>query len=216
MAKQKSTSPVRATTQQFLEVENIIDDVILMKDMSASVVIEVGAVNYWLLSQEEQEGIIGAYSSLLNSLSFPIEILILSKRMDISSYLDYLGKKIEKKEDQNIRKRMESYRDFIKTTVKKTAVLEKRFFFVIPFSSLELGITKSAKNLTEDYVVNHAKTSLYPKRDHLIRLLDRVGLKATVMQKQQIVELLYNLYNQTQAGKNLAVIENYTDLLHRS
>lgn len=215
MPKKKPSSPVRATTQQFLEVETVIDDIVLMKDMSASIIIEVGAVNYWLLSQEEQEGIIGAYASLLNSLSFPVQILILSKRMDISSYLDYLTKKIDKHTDENIRKRMESYRDFIKTTVKKTSVLEKRFFFVIPFSNLEMGITKS-KTLNQEYVVNHAKTSLYPKRDHLLRLLIRVGLKSTVLQKQQIVELLYNLYNQTQAGKQLAVIENYTDLLHRS
>ncbi len=210
----KAVSPVAATTQQFLEIADVRDDIVLLKDMSCATIIEVGAVNYWLLSQDEQSGIIQAYASLLNSLSFPVQILILSKRMDISSYLDYLTKKIEKQPDQNIKRRMESYKEFIKTTVKKTSVLEKRFFFVIPFSSFELGLAKATKSLSRDYVVNHAKTSLYPKRDHLIRLLRRVGLKAEILQKQQISELFYNLYNPSQTGSHLATIENYTKTIH--
>lgn len=216
MESAKPTSPVKASTQHFLEIENVRDDIVILKDMSAAVIVEVGAVNYWLLSQDEQAAIIQAYGGLLNSLSFPIQILILSKRMDISSYLDYLAERIEKQADANIKKRMGSYKDFIKATVKKTSVLEKRFFFAIPFSSLELGIAKTTKSLSEEYLVSHAKTSLYPKRDHLIRLLERIGLKSTVLQKQQIIELLHDLYNPGQADTHLARVESYTDIIHSS
>lgn len=80
----KPTSPVKATTQIFIEIDDIKDDIILMKDCSASIVIEIGAVNFWLLSQEEQSSMVYAYAGLLNSLSFPTQILILSKKMDIS------------------------------------------------------------------------------------------------------------------------------------
>lgn len=215
MDSQKRTSPVKASTQNFLEIENIKDDIVILKEMSAAVIIEVGAVNYWLLSQEEQAAVIQAYAGLLNSLSFPVQILILSKRMEISFYLDYLSEKIEKQEDSNIKRKLESYKEFIKTTVKKTSVLEKRFFFAIPFSNLELGIVKTKKSLSEEYVVNHAKTSLYPKRDHLIRLLERTGLKATVLQKQQILELLHDLYNPGQTETHLANVESYTDIIHK-
>ena len=90
MAVQKPTSPIKSSTQSFTEIEDIKDDILLLKDFSASIVIGVGAVNFWLLSAEEQSSIISAYSSLLNSLSFPIQIVILSKKMDISSYLEYL------------------------------------------------------------------------------------------------------------------------------
>lgn len=214
MAKQKPQAPVKATTQQFIEIETVVDDIVLMRDMSASIIIEVGAVNYWLLSQEEQVGIIESYASLLNSLSFPVQILILSKRMDISSYLDYLSKKISEQPNENVKKRMGSYQEFVKSTVKKTSVLEKRFFFVIPFSSLELGIGRSPKSLSQEYIVAHAKTALYPKKDHLLRLLARIGLKGSTLQKQQVVELLYDLYNPSLTGTQLATIENYTDVLH--
>ena len=80
MAVTKPTSPIKSSTQSFTEIEEIKDDILLLKDFSASVVISVGAVNFWLLSAEEQSSIIYAYSSLLNSLSFPIQILILSKK----------------------------------------------------------------------------------------------------------------------------------------
>src|SRR3990167_8499742 len=86
----KPTSPVKASTQSFIEIEDIKDDIVLMKDYSAAVVIEVSAVNFWLLSVEEQSSMIYAYAGLLNSLSFPVQVLIISKKMDVSSYLDYL------------------------------------------------------------------------------------------------------------------------------
>ena len=214
MAVKKPTSSVKATTQFCVEVEDVKDDILLLKDYSACVVIEVGAVNFWLLSQEEQSSIIYAYSGLLNSLSFPIQILILSKKMDISSYLDYLTSVSNRQKNDLIQSRLASYREFIKTIVKKNTVLEKRFFFLVPFSPLEMGVSGvNAKNLNKEYVVSRAKTSLYPKRDHLVRLLSKIGLMSTVLQKQAIVELLLNLLNPSATGRRLAPIESYTDIV---
>jgi len=210
----KTTSPIKASTQFFVEIEEIKDDIILMKDYSAAVVVEVGAVNFWLLSTEEQASMIYSYSSLLNSLSFPTQILILSKKMDVSSYLDYLQGKINRQQVELMKGRLQSYKEFIKTVVKKNTVLEKRFFFVVPFSTLEMGVSGvNTKRLNKEYVVSRAKTSLYPKRDHLVRLLSKIGLRASVMQRQELVELFFNLYNSSPTGKRLAPIESYTDVV---
>jgi type IV secretory pathway VirB4 component len=214
MSVQKPTSPVKATTQQFIEIEEIQDDVVLLKDYSAVLVIEISAVNFWLLSSEEQMSIIYAYGSLLNSLSFPLQILILSKKMDISNYLDYLDQRIAKTSDEILKTRLKSYKEFIKNIVKKNTVLEKRFFFVIPFSPLELGISGvNTSSLKKDYVLSRAKTSLYPKRDHLLRLLAKIGLSGKVLQKQELTELFYNLYNPSPTGRPLAPVESYTDVV---
>lgn len=214
MPIQKPTSPVKATTQWFIEIEEIKDDVLLMKDFSAAMVVEIGAVNFWLLSQEEQTAMIYAYANLLNSLSFPVQILILSKKMDISSYLEYLDGKVVQQKNDLIKTRLVSYRDFIKTVVKKNSVLEKRFFFVIPFSPLELGMSGvNTQSLNKEYVISRAKTSLYPKRDHLIRLLSKIGLRVTILQKQELTELFYNLYNPSSTGRKLAPVESYTDVV---
>jgi len=214
MSVQKPTSPVKATTQQFIEIEEIQDDVVLLKDYSAVLLIEISAVNFWLLSSEEQMSIIYAYGSLLNSLSFPLQILILSKKMDISNYLDYLDQRIAKTSDEILKTRLKSYKEFIKNIVKKNTVLEKRFFFVVPFSPLELGISGvNTSSLKKDYVLSRAKTSLYPRRDHLLRLLAKIGLSGKVLQKQEITELFYNLYNPSPTGRPLAPVESYTDVV---
>lgn len=212
--KAKATSPVKSSTQTFTEIEDIREDIVLLKDYSAVVVIEVGAVNFWLLSAEEQSAMIYAYSSLLNSLSFPVQVLILSKRMDISSYLEYLNLKIKNQKNETIQKRLVSYQDFVRNIVKKTSVLEKRFFFAIPFNPLEMGVQgASVKSLKKEYVISRAKTSLYPKRDTMLRLLVKIGLKAAPMQQQQLVELFYNLYNVSATGRQLAPVESYTDVI---
>jgi len=214
MTNQRPTSPVKASTQSFIEIEEIKDDVVLMKDFSAATVVEVSAVNFWLLSSEEQSSMIYAYSGLLNSLSFPIQILIVSKRMDISAYLDYLDDKINKTAVELMKTRLNSYRDFIKNIVKKNSVLEKRFFFVVPFSPLELGVSgASPGSLNKEYVLSRAKTSLYPKRDNLTRLLNKIGLKGTVLFSQELSELFYNLYNPSSTGRRMAPVESYTDVI---
>src|SRR3989344_5891433 len=87
---QPTSAPIRATTQEFLEVEDIADDLVIMTSGSAAIVIETTAVNFGLLSEDEQDALIYAYASFLNSLSFPLQVVILSKRMDISSYIDYI------------------------------------------------------------------------------------------------------------------------------
>lgn len=214
MTAQRPTSPVKASTQSFIEIEEIKDDVVLMKDFSAATVIEVSAVNFWLLSTEEQTSMIYSYAGLLNSLSFPVQILIVSKKMDISAYLDYLDERINKVAVDLIKTRLNSYREFIKNVVKKNTVLEKRFFFIVPFSPLELGVSgASPGSLNREYVISRAKTSLYPKRDNLLRLLSKTGLSGTILFSQQLSELFYNLYNPSSTGRRMAPVESYTDVV---
>ena len=134
--------------------------------------------------------------------------------MDVSSYLDYLDGKINQQPEELIKTRLRSYKDFIKAVVKKNTVLEKRFFFAVPFSTLEMGVSGvNTKSLNKEYVFSRAKTSLYPKRDHLIRLLSKIGLRASVLQKQELTELFFNLYNPSSTGRRLAPIESYTDVV---
>lgn len=209
MAPKKPTAPIKGSTQTFVQIEDVVDDVVLLQNNAAAIIIEVGAVNFYLLSAEEQNSMVYAYSNLLNSLSFPVQIVILSKKMDISTYLEYLDTKVANQTNESVKNSLNSYRDFIKTIIKKNSVLEKRFFFVVPFNPLEMGV-QGATKLSREYVVNRAKTSLYPKRDHLLRLLSKVGLGAEVCTKQKVVELFYNIYNPSSVGRSLAPIETYT------
>jgi hypothetical protein len=209
MPPKKVTSPVKDWTQHFIEIEDVVDDLLLTRGNGACCVIEVGAVNFYLLSAEEQSSMVYAYSNLLNSLSFPVQVVIMSKKMNVSSYLEYVDSKIQTQPQQLLKSFLVKYQEFIKQVIKKNAVLEKRFFFVIPFNPLEMGVS-GMKTLQKEYVVSRAKTALYPKRDHLLRLLAKMGLRATALQQQEIVELYHNIYNPSATGRQLAPIDTYT------
>lgn len=204
----------KATTQHFVEIEAIKDDVLMLKDLSCCAIIESGAVNFELLAVEEQQSMIYSFASLLNSLSFAVQIVILSKRMDISSYLDFLEEKTHSQNEPVLQQKMQEYTDFIKSIIKKNTILEKKFYFVVPFSPLELGVKGAAsKGIKKEYIFTRAKTALYPKRDHLLRLLKKIGLNGKPLYEQDIAELYYNLYNASATGRKLAPIKNYTDIV---
>ena len=196
-------APIRASTQDFLEIEDIKDRLVILKDGSCCLIIKTSAVNFGLLSQEEQEAIIFAYAAFLNSLSFPIQVLIMSHKMDISSYLDKITKLEEKEKSGKIKSQIRKYYQFILGVVKENKVLEKNFYLGIPFSSLELGAktalslfpTKKSLPFPKEYIIQRAKTALYPKRDHILRQLGRMGLKGEELSTQKLIELFYEAFN---------------------
>ncbi len=209
----KPTAPVKATTQDFVEVKLFSEDIVLLKDGSCVMVMETSAINFSLLAQEEQDSLIYAFSSLLNSLSFAIQIAIFSNKLNISDYLEYLNNKLKHQTNQVLVGWLNKYIEFIKQIVTKNTVLKKRFFIVIPFSALEMGVKGAVgSSLTPEYVFARAKTSLYPKKDHVLRLLARVGLRAQVLTKAELVNFFYNLYNPSATGIDLvdpSMFESY-------
>lgn len=214
---QPTSAPIRATTQEFLEIEDIAEDLIILRNGGVALIIETTAVNFGLLSLEEQDALIYAYASFLNSLSFPLQIVILSKRMDISSYIELLTLEEEKQVNPIIKDRLHHYREFILSIVKENKVLEKKFYMTILFSPLELGIKnamfpgkKKGLPFPKDYIISRAKTSLLPKRDHIFRQLGRIGLRGKQLATQELVELFYNIYNPTLTGEKLGEVAGYT------
>ncbi len=209
----KQTAPIKSTTQEFIEVKEITDDIVLLKDGSCALVIETSAINFSLLAEEEQDSLIYAFGSLLNSLSFSIQIVIASNRMNISDYLDYLERHLQKQLNPVIKEWLEKYITFIKSIVTQNSVLKKRFFLVIPFSTLEMGAKGAVPSTySSEYVLQRAKTALYPKRDHILRLLARVGLRSQVLNKTELVNFFYNLYNPSATGVDLvdsSIFESY-------
>jgi len=197
-------TPLTASSQNHLPISDICEDVVLFKDGGAALVMESTSLNFSLLSEKEQEAVIAAYSALLNSLTFSIQVVVRTLRKDISSYMRYLDESAKKIASPGLYKLMQSYRKFILESVKKRNVLGKRFYIVLPFSPLELGVTKSVLSITrgnkplpfpKSYVVKKAKVVLYPRRDHLIRQMGRLGIKLRQLLTDDLVGLYYEVYN---------------------
>lgn len=212
-----SPAPIKGTTQEFTEIEDIRDDLVLLADGSCCAILETTATNFGLLSEKEQDALIFAYAGLLNSLTFPLQIVIRSRRKDITSYLKLLEEAKAKQEKEELRKRITKYKDFIAKIVGENNVLDKKFYLIIPFSSLELGVKTAAGALVrkrglpfpKEYILDRAKTALLPKRDHLLRQLNRLGLKGAQLTTQELIELFHNIYNPEVTGQQLAQKEEY-------
>src|SRR3990167_5717974 len=207
--------PIRSSTQTFTEIEDVAHDLILFVDGSAAMVLKTTAVNFGLLSEKEQEAMIYAYAGLLNSLSFPVQILIRSQHKDVTSYLRLLEEQEIKQKNPKLASSINSYRLFVAETVKEKKVLDKKFYVVIPFSSLELGTStkvlfgskKRGLPYPKEYIFDKALMVLSPKRDQLTRLLHRIGLRAMQLTNEQIVQLLFSIYNPESPTPSFQVME---------
>lgn len=178
------------TTQEHLPISDIKDDIILLKDGGGALVLQVSAVNFGLLSEREQIAIISSFAQMLNSLNYSIQILIFSERLNISSYLTLLEKAQKAQINMLLSKMIVSYKQFIQATIKENEVLDKKFYLIIPLFALELGLRASKLSLEQKI-----KTVLLPRKDQIIRQLGRVGLKATQLDNQKLLELFYDIYN---------------------
>ncbi len=197
---------IKGSTQDHLRIADIVDDLAVLKDGSVALVIQVSAVNFGLLSEDEQSAIIFAYAGLLNSLNFPIQIVIRSQQKDISSYVKLLEDEGKKQQSQLLKTQIQKYKEFITQAVKENNVLDKKFYITIPFSFLELGAATTAGGvlgrkkkkglpLPISEIVEKAKVSLIPKRDHIFRQLGRIGVRSKQLTTAELVDLFYDIYN---------------------
>ena len=210
---------IKGSTQDHLPIEDIIDGIVILKDGSCSLVMQISSVNFDLLSEKEQSALVFAYGGILNSLNFPLQIIIHSTSKDITAYMNYL-QSFENKPSSNqlLKEMIKSYRKFIEEMVQKNAVLSKSFYIAVSFSILELGIktatgsntfgkglpflpkaTTTTLPYTKEYILDKARASLEPKRDHVMRLFARLGLEVKPLTTKELIQLFYKIYNEESA-----------------
>lgn len=197
-------TPITSTTQNFVPIADINNDLVIYKDGGAALVMESTSLNFGLLSEKEQSAVIAAYAAMINSLSFSVQIVVRTQRKDISTYLNYLDTEAQKITHPLMKKLMEGYRGFITESVKKKNVLGKRFFVILYLSPFELGTAKSIASatkvsgplpFTKSYVIKKAKIVLYPRRDHMVRQAGRLGVKFRQLKTDELIELFHLVFN---------------------
>jgi hypothetical protein len=193
-----SKSVQKATTQNFIEIDSVDEEIVILSGKNACSIIEVNATNFALLSKEEQDTKIFSYASLLNSLSFPIQIFIRSKKLDVSAYLRLLDTQANQSQNELLSSQIRLYRDFVKELVKVNTVLDKKFYIIIPYSYLEGGVA-SAKgtvtNISKDAFFNQAKGALRSKTESVHAQLARLNLRAKTLHKEELLKLFYEIFN---------------------
>ena len=204
-----------ASTQRYLPFSEIRENMVMMKDGSSRMVLCVHALNFNLKSTEEQDAILMSYQRFLNALSFPIQIMIRSLKVDIESYINKLKNLALKQPNPLLQEQTYKYVDFLTTLIDLAQIMKKEFYIVVPYD-LEnnesvrktdvFGVFKSfwsalsQEESVADIRSNRVRMARlkkwnYERLSQVKMSLEAIGLKADEVDKTDLVKLIYNYYN---------------------
>ncbi len=199
----------KVSTQQFLEFEQIREGVIILKNKALRAVLMVSSLNFALKSEEEQSAILYQFQNFLNSLDFPCQILIQSRKINIVGYLDKL-KEIEKKEENDLLKiQVAEYRKFIESLMVGGSIMHKMFYVVVPFTlseSQEMAGQKKSRFATKIPVLTEeefqrCRNQILQRVEFVALGLRRCGLQAIPLTSAELIELLWSFYHPMEAER---------------
>jgi len=196
------------TTQTFLPIDQIREGIIILKNKGLRSVLMISSINFALKSADEQQAILYQFQSFLNSLDFTCQIVVSSRKINLTGYLEKL-EKIEKSQQNELLKfQTKDYRLFITNLIKNQEIMSKSFYITIPYSLQESTkleressiLPKKPKivPMTEENF-QRAKTQLWQRLEFVIMGLRRSGLKAVPLGTPDLIELFWAWHHPVRA-----------------
>ncbi len=219
-----------SSTQRYLPFSWIKENIMIMKDNSARLVMKCSTINFLLKNTDEQDAIIMSFQRFLNSLDFPIQIIVRSKKLDIDSYLSRLNDKALNQTNPLLQNQTYEYIEYLRKLIEVAQIMKKEFYVVIPF---DMEANKSVKDDTFLWVfqsfwksinqwqdISNIKTQLrnFSKlkkglnwRANWVKTsLENIWIKAEALTKQELVKFLTDYYNpKLDSLETIWDIENY-------
>ncbi len=206
--RQKKGSPA-ASTQLFLNIAEIKDNVVVLKNGGIRAILQTSSVNFNLKSEEEQNSIIYAYQSFLNSLDFPIQIVIQSRKLDIDKYIENVKEASAKHDNPLLKQQTLEYAEYIQKLVEYADIMEKDFYVVVPYdpyraqklNPLEkfmqsISSTDSIDNIKRRHKEFDELNKHLGERVNSVRTgLEACNLRVAQLTTSQLIETFYRLYN---------------------
>lgn len=195
-----------ASTLKYVDISSIEDGVVILKNGTMRAVILVSSINFDLKSSDEQEAIIANYQNFLNSLDFPIQIVISSRKLNIAPYISLLANVERAQSNELLRIQTTEYKNFIKNLTEVTNIMSKAFYIVVPFAPVEnsnVGVLHKISGLLNpraaleerSEVLETYKNQLWQRVDHVAAALEGTGLNFTALTTDELIELYFNAYN---------------------
>jgi len=195
------------STQDFLQIDQIKEGVVIIKERALRGILMVSSLNFALKSEEEQKATIYQFQGFLNTLDFACQILVQSRRLNITGYLEQL-KELEKSQTEELMKiQTAEYRKFIESLIAQGIIMTKKFFVIVPFTLWEAtnqskkGFPFSAPKiptLTEE-MFQRCKSQLWQRMEFVALGLRRCGLQSVPLRTAEIIELFWSLHHPEQA-----------------
>jgi type IV secretory pathway VirB4 component len=200
-----------ASTQAYLDIAEIKENVIVMKDGSLRAVAVVSSVNFSLKSGDEQSALIASYQNFLNSLEFPIQIIMQSRKLDIHTYLDKLRVIMQQQTNELLRMQTQEYIEYVGKLIEFASIMNKTFYVVVPLiagGGRKMGFMEKIGNLLspsreiklKESSFEQAREELSKRTFQVTSGLSGMGLKSILLSTEELVELMYNSYNLNMAS----------------
>ena len=192
-----------ASIQKHLEIKEIKDDVIVLKNKGLRAILMTTSINMALKSTEEQDAIIYKYQDFLNSLDFSVQIIAASRKFDIAPYIQNLSQKQNVQENELLRIQTAEYIDFVKGLTEMTNIMTESFYLVVPYSpsiAKKTGLInrlfgKKEQSEVKEQAFQELKNNLWQRIDFVATGLAGIGIRSTPLNTEELIELFYKLYN---------------------
>lgn len=198
------SQPTKADAiQKHLELKEIKEDVIVLRDGGLRAILMTTNFNFALKSVEEQDAIILRYQDFLNSLDFPVQILINSRKFNIDPYIESLEQKQALQENELLRVQIIEYADFVRSLTESTNIMSESFYVIVPYNPSLIKKTsfwdrisnKPTSNQDKEEEFFEKKNALWQRVEFVSMGLRAIGIKAVPLNSEELVELFYKLYN---------------------
>jgi len=213
--------------QDFLTVSTIRDGVIILKGGGLRSILMASSLNFALKSAEEQEAIIFQYQNFLNSLDFSVQFVIQSRKLNIIPYLESLKTRAREETNELLKIQIDEYIEFVRSFVELSNIVSKTFYVIVPFDPMAISLPSIVEGVggvaekvlsmfqkketketggEEDLFQEH-KNQLQQRVDQVSLGLVRLGVRTVELNTEEIIELLYGLYNQGETEKKELINE---------
>lgn len=199
------------STQNALLISEIRDGMVIINDGSMRAVVTCQSINFDLMSDREREAVEYSYQQFLNSLYFPVQILIRSQKVDLGPYLDRLDKIRRDQDNMLLGVLMDDYINFISILAQETNIMDKNFYITVPY--YPAGDMSSAVNSSKNFLTNlfspqkqqhiridektfiKSKDEIKNRVNTVVGGLAQLGIRAVQLSTKELGELYYNAYN---------------------
>lgn len=197
------------STTDLLRLRDIQDGIVVLKDGSLRAILEVSAVNFELRSSDEQAAILQQFQAFLNSVDFPVQMVVHSRKFDISAYLALVQEAAGQLTNDLLKLQADEYIRFIGELSELANVMSKKFYIALPFSVVAASSggggffkglfsrkPKQETNMSPEQIASY-KSQLRQRADVVLGGLSGLGLKGRLLEQQDLIALFTDLYNPT-------------------
>lgn len=199
------------STQTFVPIQEIRDGILILKSGGMRSIVMASSLNFALKSQDEQTSIIMQFQNFVNSLDFPIQIFIQSKKLDIRPYIALLEGRYKEQASDLMKIQVREYIDFVRSMVETTNIMTKSFFVVVPYDPAIIsssggplgkvggmfggGKKSTAQQESADVKYAEYRSQLEQRTAVVEQGLVRCGIRAAELGTEEVVELFYKIFN---------------------